>query len=285
MNLDKVQILELSDCKAYESGLDSADNIGADFFQYPHSVVYEYNERGFRDRPWPKNLNDVIWCVGDSFTSGLGVPVEHTWWYQLEQITHKRSINVSMDGASNQWIARQARYIQTQIGPVPMVVMWSYVHRRENPDTSLSDLERRVWFDYVEDHDDIIDWLVCFDSLSAWPIVHSVIPEAGSFFKLPSKINSIWQKIKLDNWPAAPMNRKDYLNLDRPILKELNQKFRLQLWDLQNCWELMDLYMHNLDKVQQLIIVDQKDFGRDQHHFDIITARVVAQTVSKQLKY
>lgn len=118
------------------SGMDSPDEARYfdHFCNFPHSVTYNYNSRGFRDAEWPSTTEDLqnsIWCVGDSFTVGLGSPLEHIWPQRLAHITGRRTINVSMDGASNQWISRTVKTIVQQVRPTSLVVMWSYAHRRE----------------------------------------------------------------------------------------------------------------------------------------------------------
>ena len=118
------------------SGIDSPKECidKKHFSTYPHPILYQYNNRGYRDQDWPESideLRDAIWCVGDSFTVGLGCPIEHTWPYILQQQTQTRTINVSLDGASNDWIARKAQTIINTLGPKVMVIHWSYISRRE----------------------------------------------------------------------------------------------------------------------------------------------------------
>jgi len=48
------------------------------FKSYTKQISYRYNSKGFRDDEWPEDLSDVIWCVGDSFTVGIGQPFEET---------------------------------------------------------------------------------------------------------------------------------------------------------------------------------------------------------------
>ena len=117
------------------------------FKSYPYKFDYRYNSRGFRDQEWPADLNELqssIWCIGDSFTAGLGSPVAHTWPYILQQQSGQRTINVSMDGASNDWIARKAIRVINTISPDIMVIHWSYLHRREaeQSDTNENDEDR-----------------------------------------------------------------------------------------------------------------------------------------------
>lgn len=106
----------------------------AHFKSYPHLVNYQYNSRGYRDQEWPESVHELqnaIWCVGDSFTVGLGSPREHTWPWLLQKISGKRTINVSLNGASNNWIARKTLRILEEIKPCTIVLHWSYVARRE----------------------------------------------------------------------------------------------------------------------------------------------------------
>ena len=104
------------------------------FKNYPYSITYQYNSRGFRDSEWPTSTDELqnsVWCVGDSFTVGLGSPREHTWTHLLQQIHGSRTINVSMDGASNNWIARKSIAILQEINPKQLIIQWSYIARRE----------------------------------------------------------------------------------------------------------------------------------------------------------
>jgi hypothetical protein len=125
----------VNQCWEY-SGMDCLENCADKnhFKQYPHNVVYQYNSRGFRDCEWPDSLEELkkaTWCIGDSFTVGLGSPVEHTWPWLLQQRTDLRTINISMDGASNNWIARKTVDILQKINPQHLVIHWSFTSRRE----------------------------------------------------------------------------------------------------------------------------------------------------------
>ena len=167
----------------HTSGLDSIDYCmdKAYFLNYPYAVIYQFNSRGFRDREWPINAQSAIWCVGDSFTVGLGSPVNHIWARQVELTCKQPTINVSLDGASNDWIARQARNIIRAVQPRNMIIMWSYVHRRENTDANLSDEDRRISsLDGATALDDRVNFQTCISSLecSSTNIVHFIIPFA-----------------------------------------------------------------------------------------------------------
>ena len=67
-----------------ESGLDTLKDCldNTHYKNYPHQIEYKYNSRGYRDAEWPNTiteLQDAIWCFGDSFTVGIGSPLNHTW--------------------------------------------------------------------------------------------------------------------------------------------------------------------------------------------------------------
>jgi len=129
------------------------------FNNYPYDISYKYNSRGYRDAEWPENLNECIWCVGDSFTSGIGQPFKHIWPQILQQKLNQRTINMSMDGASNDWISRKILQIANVIKPKTIIAQWSYVNRRESPitDKNSNDYSRRIWYNVdVHSIDDII---------------------------------------------------------------------------------------------------------------------------------
>jgi hypothetical protein len=129
------------------SGIDSPELCldKKHFESYAYSVEYNYNSRGYRDQEWPVSIDELkhgIWCLGDSFTVGLGSPLEHTWPYVLQQATNTRTINVSMDGASNNWMARKAIRVLQEISPKIIIIQWSYIARRES---SLEESLNRQW--------------------------------------------------------------------------------------------------------------------------------------------
>ena len=68
----------------YESCFDKEH-----FKNYSKKISYEYNSKGFRDVEWPTDLSDCIWCIGDSFTEGLGQPFEETWPQVLQKNSGK----------------------------------------------------------------------------------------------------------------------------------------------------------------------------------------------------
>ena len=100
------------------------------FQNYPKKILYKYNTNGFRDHEWPEDLSDVVWCVGDSFTVGIGQPFEETWPKVLESKLGKICLNLGKDGCSNDSISLRTQEIYKIHQPKLIVVMWSYFHRR-----------------------------------------------------------------------------------------------------------------------------------------------------------
>jgi hypothetical protein len=177
------------------SGIDSheenTDN--KHFLNYPYEVSYEYNSRGFRGPEWPSDLNDVCWCVGDSFTAGLGTPYNHTWHQVLASKLNINTINVSLDGASNTWIARKIIDI-LETKPKNIIVQWSYAHRRELKIPRLSDEDRRIWHTfgdtYVQDIENNIECINLIESSKKdTTIIHTFIPN-----NLPKYYEPIFKK-------------------------------------------------------------------------------------------
>lgn len=129
------------------------------FKSYPHPVNYHYNSRGFRDAEWPDTLEDSIWCLGDSFTVGLGQPYDHIWPQVLQHRINTRTINVSLNGASNSWIARKAQEILQEIKSCTIIIHWSFLQRCELDEESTRELQWERFYNDVKD--------------STWPIVTS----------------------------------------------------------------------------------------------------------------
>ena len=114
------------------SGMDTLEKcLDKDhYLSYTKDISYRYNSRGFRDHEWPEDLSDVVWCVGDSFTVGIGQPFEETWPQVLGNKTGKRCINLGEDACSNDTMSLRSQEICKLYNPKLIVVMWSYFQRR-----------------------------------------------------------------------------------------------------------------------------------------------------------
>lgn len=254
------------------SGIDSIEKCQDPeyFLSYPNDVDYTYNSRGFRDAEWPEDLNRAIWCIGDSFTLGLGAPATHTWPSRLAALTQKPTINISLDGASNEWIARTANKIINNINPDRIVIMWSFTHRRESNNLTLSDEQRLLHYVKSTVEQDWQNFLNCRKDLNN--VIEFVIPN----FHLiaPEKT---WQKVCARSWPVCPKTIEELTALPEEILHELKTLHRCydELYHAIDCQEQLNRY--------NVTLVEQLDFSRDGFHFDIVTADWVAAQVQRQL--
>ena len=100
------------------------------YLSYTKDISYRYNSKGFRDHEWPEDLSDVVWCVGDSFTVGVGQPFEETWPQLLGKKLGKTCLNIGEDRCANDTMALRIQEICKLHSPKLVVVMWSYFARR-----------------------------------------------------------------------------------------------------------------------------------------------------------
>ena len=290
MILPDLKLPSNKDQRRKYSGIDSLDwCLNREHFQnYPYPIEYVYNSRGFRDAEWPtslKELQEAVWCVGDSFTVGIGQPLEHIWPNVLAQRINTRTINVSMNGASNSWICRRALDIASTINPKVIVIMWSYVHRQESCNDGLDDEERRIYTSNQSHHEDIIQWLMLVDRVRniSSQVVQLSIPEFIPIDFMPTEhieILDIWKSIKDPSWPCCPQILKELENLPSKIKKELKE--------LHSCFDdIKNLFVRNhiiTNLPTDIIYINERlDWARDYHHFDILTSQWVVDQIENQL--
>jgi hypothetical protein len=245
------------------SGIDSLEFCldKKHFKSYPHDITYCYNSRGFRDAEWPdgiEELQSAIWCVGDSFTVGIGSPLEHTWPWILQKATQRRTINVSLDGASNQWIARQARNILAVFPMAQIIIQWSFLHRRESiAKTQLHHASDLSLFD------DIDLWQRCLESLPE--VVHSVIPNAAPGIDR-KEVDGWWYNSKLTNWPSTMPDK--FEDFESAWIDHLHKQNVLEKFQAHFCTSKL-IQDHNVIYVQGR----PNDLARDGFHYDANTSQ------------
>ena len=258
------------------SGMDSAHYCldKKHFKSYPHKIQYEYNSRGFRDTEWPEDLINSIWCFGDSFTVGLGSPLSHTWVNILQSKINKRCINVSLDGASNKWIARKVLQVLDEIQPNTIVIQWSYLHRDESPMTNLHDEGRRTDYLVAEDYDqlvflfnDLIDQIETAKCNTQ--IIHSFIPNSISIIDLVKEGNRfkhMWQGFAGASWSLFPQSLTEFKSINQLTINELHN---IKEYDnFLNYFQLLE----NMQVILSVPELRRLDVARDGHHYDVITA-------------
>lgn len=255
-----------------QSGIDSEEHCkDLDYFySYPHQVEYRYNSRGYRDHEWPDTIEELarcFWCVGDSFTVGIGSPLEHTWPYILQQKTNMRTINVSMDGASNNWIARKTLRILQEVSPKLIVLQWSYVSRRELDYELVLD---KMWSKFYQNIKD-----------PSWPDC-----DRQDMHTLPA---TILEEIELvHGWNRTQVDDEDRRMYASPCHE------RDDIQNLLSCIDLVDTnkgttkIIHSFipefvslkfqgqveSQIKGLVVPEIKvlDWARDRHHYDIVTS-------------
>jgi hypothetical protein len=270
------------------------------FEKYPYTVEYNYNSRGFRDREWPDDISkDIIWCFGDSFTAGLGCPVEHTWPRQLEKLSNRTTITVAMDGASNEWMARKIHECQQEINPRTIVVQWSYIHRREG-DFSHADAVRSAdgaWSNFYskikKSHwPESNTWI----SVSSLPkdikqeIIDCYLDDQLHFVEKDGDIAINWEVC--DNWRRLLFDESQthYMHDRMHFLRILEsfQKYTNVIHGFipkfcsadQRELIIDDLKSHSIQYIPEVKILD---YGRDYHHYDIRTAAEFAKKALDKL--
>ena len=195
------------------------------FLSYTKDISYRYNSRGFRDHEWPEDLSDVVWCVGDSFTVGIGQPFEETWPQMLEKKIGKRCINLGEDGCSNDTMSLRIQEICKLHSPKLIVVMWSYFARRRVNGVNVN--HDKNDFGNKEDLKNFIKNFTYVNNLPT-TIIHTMIPKAF-----------------MGDWTEYVMKKATDIN--------------------------------------QIKHVEQLDWARDHHHFDIKTSSIFIDWVNKKI--
>jgi hypothetical protein len=262
------------------SGIDSPDLCldKTHFENYPHEISYQYNSRGFRDDEWPdtaEQLKKSIWCVGDSFTVGIGGPKDHTWPTVLQKVTGIRTINISLDGASNNWIARQAQNILTEICPEILIIHWSYLHRREG----LQSLKETQKFNFFMHYENVRG--------PDWPNISQI----EQFTELPPHIQNELLSGHDSSW------RQDITD-DQLRLWHIKTDIQQDIDNTQQCIDLVEQHASNCQLIHSFIpgsgrrlhtefqtrfaMIDDfacLDLARDGHHYDIKTSEYFVQQI------
>lgn len=298
MILSSFRIADYYNWQGLYSGFDSewrAERISP----YPYAVEYKFNSRGFRDREWPNPIaEDTIWCFGDSFTAGIGSPVEHTWHWQLELAAGRPAITVAMDGASNQWLARKIHYLLRYLQPRNIVVHWSYLHRREadldHPNVTeiyLNEAWKNFYSKIKQESWPLADTWAASALLSQeviQAIINDHISQQDHFIADRNRLAVNWEVC--DNWRRLWQENTHHLQDMTDFLDIIA--------NLQDCSNIVHTFIpyfcrpeeqlkiyKELDKlkVNYIPAMPVIDLARDGHHYDILTAKQLATQVLTRL--
>lgn len=266
-----------------ESGLDSVESCQdlKHFKNYPWDVIYSHNSRGFRDSEWPENLSSAVWCFGDSFTVGLGVPLEHTWPMVLEQKLNQRCINISMDGASNEWISRKSVRVLKEIKPSLAVIQWSFVERRENNSNPGNNSISKNWHGFYQSIRDP-SWPSC-DSISDFPGLPAIIQEEILNVFLPQNPLLTDEQLRLGLIPSTDLDDVDNIlkciqvvesaASDTVVIHSFIPEFIAQPLEKDFFIKLQEYNVKHIGPITKL------DLARDGFHYDVKTASEVCNRI------
>jgi len=175
-----IRIPFYANLQADSLGLDSAEHCfdRLAFTQHP-PVHYHFNDVGFRTHASNQFQPNAILVLGDSFTLGLGINVKERYTDLLEQQLSHQVLNFSLNGASNDWIARKLQQLLSLFQPRAIIVHYTFSHRRERPFLDWSDDERTECEPFYSSEENYQNWFANFQGVCALAsnikLVHSFI--------------------------------------------------------------------------------------------------------------
>lgn len=279
-------------------GLDSLEKCANKeaFKNYPHSITYDFNSRGFRDDEWPTTLpelQDSVWCLGGNQTLGTGVPLEHTLVRVLQAKTNMHCINISLDGASNEWLSRKAIQILNTINPTVIIIDWKTPINVELSNAALADeLRQKInYFMPIEEqllrlaHDIMLVEITKQNS----QIIHIFGPQLQALVDPTNYIKTLWNVMRGSSWcHNAPTTLSSLVQLDNTIQSELRQQNLFNLIEdaikIQEIPEMKALHaiFSSITHIKQPFL--SLDVGRDSVHYDILTTSKLVEDIMKLIK-
>jgi hypothetical protein len=248
----------------------------------PHDIHYNFNSRGYRDSEWPTDLgSDLIWCLGDSLTLGVGVPVEHSWPRRLQDISRTRCVNISMAGASNQWIYRKARELIHYVRPRRMMLLWTWLHRREY---SLHEVYELRWQEFYQALRDP-SWPLQVSWQQAHELPIAILQELKSSEFWPNiDLRDLDEaRLRFDNQPHDYHDVAHVTELVQDLESIRGKTCLVHAWLPQVGGKAQDLLEQNIKNCtgQPFYQVNWRDRSRDYIHFGINTNDSVSRLFSE----
>jgi hypothetical protein len=293
--------------------VNSTKNMSLEFFgtdnpdifkinsKFPHSVHYNFNSRGYRDSEWPDNLiqlETAIWCLGDSATVGVGSPLAHTWPNLLSTALQKRTINISMVGASNDFIERKCIDLLNTIAPNLIVICWSYLSRR--------DVTEQFRLNFIQKREQL-EWNNFYTAIRdpSWP-------DCENFASISNLPNYMQQEIKNSYCPliinfddemyhgCQDNNLSQQQSARRTADQEVEyfmQKIR-NIKQHQQLTKILHTFIPHYGTAEEKLLVQQQfqdlglfyyeitklDQARDNIHWDVKTSQLLVDRLIKEIK-
>ena len=163
------------------------DTIGMDSFEqcfrikhftnYP-KFDYHFNSLGYRTSEPETWTGREILVIGDSFTLGLGCAADDIYSTKLQHTLNYPVLNFSLNGASNDWIARRFCDLLNFFDPPAVVIHYTFSHRREQDRSDWFDDERTLCEPTHSDTENFDNWQTNYQTICATGcnLVHSFIP-------------------------------------------------------------------------------------------------------------
>lgn len=252
---------------------------------YPWTITYEFNSRGYRDREWPASLKDPVWCIGDSATMGIGAPAEHAWPFVLEKLINKPTINVSILAGSNDFVYRKAMELLTEIQPETIVCNWTFLTRRDLENHQIQQFiqseKSRLWIEFYNNVKDV-SWPACDTQENMSLLPENIQQELLNLYQVPDIVLTD-EMLQQDFGPHAILLSSEvlveyFINLVLEI--EHNKKntkvIHMLLPKFGTAEEIRMVYnqfqLAKIDYVQQQTL----DIARDGRHWDILTSKDIS---------
>ena len=210
-------------------GMDSKQHcLNAELFNAWPLITYQFNQVGFRTHSIDKFDPNAVLVLGDSFTLGLGVNSADRFSDIIEQRIKHQVLNFSLNGASNDWMARKIKRLVEVIAPKTIIVQWSYFCRRESP-IGNSDEEKKLPYTLhnyeTSDDADIENFKNCVLQTKQisknCQIINSIIPDAFPGISL-TEIRSWWYNDRQSHWPQTLPALSTDISTD--VLEQLKKK-------------------------------------------------------------
>lgn len=154
--------------------------LNAELFDACPLITYQFNQVGFRTHSIDKFDPNAVLVLGDSFTLGLGVNSADRFSDIIEQRIKHQVLNFSLNGASNDWIARKLQQLLTVFQPRAIVVHYTFSHRRERPNLDWLDDERTECEPFYSSQENFDNWAANFNNICSMTkhveLIHSFIP-------------------------------------------------------------------------------------------------------------
>ena len=191
-----------------------------------------------------------------------------------------------MDGASNNWMARKAVSLISQIQPKTVIIHWSYIERREEYPGRFDQRQWSKTYNNIKDP----SWPECPLLETAYTLPAHIIKEIVEVFKFPlgKYINdhSLRSKCSKAGIEQDIANTWECINSVAKIAKEFDVNVINSFIPEFISSNLQDMFWNFLTatEIQYVPEFQRLDLARDGHHYDIVTATQFVENLVGKIK-